>query len=95
MFKKSYLWLAGAIALVAFGIGQWAGSYRSVHADSGGGAQIDVRQIDGTSSLVVYYPSINKLFVYQPFAGPPTWSCAYSITLSTPGGTVERQACTN
>jgi hypothetical protein len=43
----------------------------------------------------VYYPSLKKLFVYQPFAGPPTWNCAYSIQLSAPGGTVERKACGN
>ena len=95
MLKNRYLWIALAIALLAFGVGRWVASYGTVRADSGASAQIDVRQIDGSSSLVVYYPSLNKLFVYQPFAGPPTWSCAYSIQLSTPGGAVERQACTN
>jgi hypothetical protein len=91
---RNYLLMAVAVTLLAFGIGRWAGSSGVVRADSGD-AQIDVRQIDGSSSLVVYYPSLKKLFVYQPFAGPPTWNCAYSIQLSAPGGTVERKACGN
>ena len=53
-----------------------------------------IRPVGGDSSLTVFYPGINKLFVYQnPFVGLPTWNCAYSIQLSTPGGKVERQAC--
>lgn len=83
------------IAVLAFGIGRWAGAYGIVRADSGDSPQVDVRQIDGGSSLVVYYPSLKKMFVYQPFAGQPVWPCAYSIQLSAPGGTVERQACQN
>jgi hypothetical protein len=83
------------VAVLAFGIGRWAGSYGIVRADSGDSPQVDVRQIDGGSSLVVYYPSLKKMFVYQPFGGQPVWPCAYSIQLSAPGGTVERQACQN
>jgi hypothetical protein len=81
------------IAVAAFLAGQWTGAAVTVRADSTG-PQIDVRDIGGGSSLVVYYPDMKKVFVYQPFAGPPTWPCLYSIQLSTPGGTVERQQCT-
>ncbi len=81
------------IALGAFLAGRWTGATATVRADSAG-PQIDVRDIGGGSSLVVYYPDIKKVFVYQPFSGPPTWPCLYSIQLSTPGGTVERQQCT-
>lgn len=64
-----------------------------MRADSGENPVIDVRQIAGNSSLVVYYPSLKSFFIYQPFAGMPTWGCAYSIQLSTPGGTVDREPC--
>lgn len=90
--KRDLIWIVCAVIAIAFGVGQWVGSYHTVKADSDD-AQIDVRQIDGSSSLVVYYPGTKKMFIYQPFAGQPTWPCAYSIQLSTPGGTVERKAC--
>jgi len=92
--KKNFLLTVFCAAIVAFCLGQWVGSYGIVEADSAG-PQIDVRQIDGASNLVVYYPDLKKMFVYQPFAGQPVWPCQYSIQLSTPGGTVERQACQN
>jgi hypothetical protein len=91
--KKNIVSIMLGVAILAFGIGRWAGSYGVVKADSGDSPQVDVRQIGGDSSLVVYYPSLKKMFVYQPFAGQPTWPCAYSIQLSAPGGTVDRQAC--
>lgn len=93
--KKNTLWIMLSVAVLAFGIGQWAGSYGIVNADSGESPQVDVGQIGADSSLVVYYPSQKKMFVYQPFVGQPVWPCAYSIQLSVPGGTVERQACQN
>jgi|HubBroStandDraft_5_1064220.scaffolds.fasta_scaffold117074_2 hypothetical protein len=89
--KKSYAMIAATAGLLAFLVGDWIGSYRTVRADSFDGAQIDVRQIDGFSSLVVFYPGLNKVFVCRPFVSQPTWSCAFSIQLSTPGGTVDRE----
>lgn len=87
-------WLIALILLMAgFIVGRWSGPVGVVKADGGDNPQIDVREIGGSSSLVVFYPGTKKLFVYQPFAGMPTWPCAYSIQLSTPGGTVNRQPC--
>ena len=83
-----------AAALAAFVAGRWSAPARTVLADSGGTPQIEVRPIGGDTSLTVFYPGLNKLFVYQnPFIGLPTWACSYSIQLSTPGGKVERQPC--
>jgi hypothetical protein len=83
------------VALAAFILGRSAGPRASVKADSGDSAQIQIRPVSGDSSLIVYYPTQNKFFVYQnPFVGLPTWGCAYSIQLSTPGGTINRQPCT-
>ena len=91
--RISLIWMVLGLTLVCFEAGLWVGSSRIVRADSGYSPQIDVRQIDGGISLVVYYPDLKKVFFYQPFAGPPIWGCAYSIQLSTPGGQVDRQPC--
>jgi len=91
--RKSLLWIVLGLTIVAFEAGRWTGSSQIVKADTAASPQIDVRQVDGSTSLVVYYPDLKKMFFYQPFAGPPTWSCAYSIQLSTPGGKVDRQPC--
>jgi hypothetical protein len=82
------------VALAAFIVGRWARPGASVKADSGNSPQIEIRPVSGDSSLIVYYPTENKFFVYQnPFVGLPTWGCAYSIQLSTPGGRINRQPC--
>ena len=85
-----------AVVLAAFLAGRWSAGNRAVKADSAGNPQIEVRPIGGDSSLTVFYPNLNKLFIYQnPFVGLPSWQCAYSIQLSTPGGQIERQPCPN
>ena len=96
MPKTNTLLAAFALALAVFIAGRWSGSMVRVSADSTDSPQIQVRPVAGDSSLIVYYPKLNKFFVYQnPFVGLPTWGCAYSIQLSTPGGTVQRQPCSN
>lgn len=90
-----FLMLVGT-ALSGFIAGRWSGSNLEVKAQSAETPQIEIRPVGGDSSLSVYYPSVNKLFVYQnPFVGLPTWNCSYSIQLSTPGGKIERQPCSN
>jgi hypothetical protein len=88
------LWLATVtVASVAFTIGRWSAPNPIVRADAST-PQIEVRPVGGDSSLVVYYPNMNKVYVYQnPFIGMPKWGCAYSLQLSAPGGPVERQQC--
>ena len=82
------------ISVLSFVAGRSSLLNTKVRADSGGAAQIEVRDISVGSSLVVFYPNINKVFVYaNPFVGAPTWPCAYSFQLSTPGGTINRQPC--
>src|SRR3954452_2578740 len=83
-----------AVGAGSFLAGRWSASTRGVLAESAGTPQIEIRPVGGDSSLTVFYPGINKLFVYQnPFVGLPTWGCSYSIQLITPGGKVERQPC--
>jgi hypothetical protein len=84
-----------ALFLTAFFAGRWSSSSIPVHADSRGGApQIQVQTVRGDSSLTVFYPDQNKLYIYQsPFVGLPNWSCSYSVQLSTPGGQIQRLPC--
>ncbi len=92
--KTRAFWAVIAVGLASFIGGRWSRADRIVRADSGDSPQIDVRQITGSTSMVVYYPNLKKAYVYQsPFVGLPTWPCAYSIQLSTPGGTIDRQPC--
>ena len=82
------------IVLAAFLAGRWTRSGNSVKADSGDTPQVEVREVTAGTSLVVHYPSLKKVFVYQnPFVGLPKWSCSYSVQLSTPGGDIVRQPC--
>src|SRR5947208_3393840 len=96
MRHTTFYLILSAVGAASFLAGRWSGSSRSVFADSAGTPQIEIRPVGGDSSLTVFYPGVNKLFVYQnPFVGLPAWNCAYSIQLSTPGGKIERQACAN
>ena len=47
------------------------------------------------SSLIVYYPSLKKAYVYaNPFVGAPaSGSCAYAFQLGKAGGPVTRTLC--
>jgi hypothetical protein len=93
MQKTTYLGLA-TVGLAAFLAGQWTNSSTRVKAASTEAPVFQVQPIRGDTSLTVYYPSLNKMFVYQtPFAGMPKWNCAYSIQLGTPGGSIVRQPC--
>jgi hypothetical protein len=92
--RKATLFTFVAIALAAFMAGHWSNSSARVKADSVESPDIKIEPIRGDTALTVYYPTLKKLFVYQtPFVGLPTWSCSYSIQLSTPGGIIERQPC--
>src|SRR5690349_18058445 len=92
MQKATFFLIAVAASTGWFLAGRWSALDKTVLADSAGTPQIEIRPVGGDSSLTVFYPGMNKLFVYQnPFVGLPTWNCAYSVQLSTPGGKVERQ----
>lgn len=94
MRKTTFCLMLIALGTGSFLAGRWSVLTPSVFAQSAGTPQIEIRPVGGDSSLTVFYPGMNKLFVYQnPFVGLPTWNCAYSIQLSTPGGKIERQPC--
>jgi hypothetical protein len=93
MKLKNWLGIA-ALSLAAFTAGRFTYPTTAVHADSPDSPQVELRPVGGDSSLVVYYPKLNKVFIYQtPLIGAPKWGCSYSIQLGAPGGTVERQQC--
>ncbi|WP_321474087.1 hypothetical protein [uncultured Paludibaculum sp.] len=80
------------VAAAGFEAGRLAAPASRVRADDEM-PQVDVRPVGAGTNLVVYYPTLKKMFFYQPFVGQPTWGCQYAIQLSTPGGTVERSQC--
>ena len=85
---------ASTIALLAFLGGWWAAGPRSVYAQDSA-PQLDVRTVGAESAFVVQYPGQKKAYVYlSPFVGSPNISCTYSFTLSTPGGPITRDQCT-
>lgn len=91
--QKSHL-LIVLIAATAFLAGRWFPFNRSVKADTGDSPQVEVREVTGGSSLILYYPNLKKIYVYQnPFVGLPVWPCSYSVQIGTPGGTVDREPC--
>ncbi len=93
MLKSSIVWFA-AVPFLAFFAGCFSHPMTTVKADSIESPSIQVQTVRGDTGLTVYYPELKKLYVYQtPFVGLPAWSCSYSIQLSTPGGSIERQAC--
>jgi hypothetical protein len=92
--RKSTIVIFCLVALIAYWAGYGGRRSATVKADSAESPTIAIQPVRGDTSLTVYYPSLRKFYVYQtPFVGMPTWNCAYSIQLSTPGGSVERQAC--
>ena len=96
MRKQTAALLFFAVALMGYIAGRWSTGNHEVKANSDANPQIEVRPIAGDTSLTVFYPGLNKLFVYQnPFVGMPTWQCSYAIQLSTPGGKVKRQPCSD
>jgi hypothetical protein len=87
-------WIART-ALVALGavLGWLASGGRPVAAQSPV-PQVAVRELGPSSSLVVYYPEQNTVYIYStPFVELPDSNCAYKFHLSTPGGKVTRQPC--
>ena len=89
------LWPLGVLlTATAFFAGHWFGSGKIVRAESSAPGQIEVREISGGTSLLVSYPNLQRIYVYQsPFVGLPTWSCAYWFQLGAPGDPVTRQPC--
>ncbi len=91
---KSMFVASCAVGLIAFLAGYCSRPMPSVKAQSTESPTITVQTVRGDTGLTVYYPSLKKFYVYQtPFVGLPTWNCSYSIQLSTPGGSIQRQPC--
>jgi hypothetical protein len=84
------------VGLLAYLASYWSHPLTTARADSVENPTIAVQTIRGDTGLTVYYPSLKTFYVYQtPFVGLPTWNCSYSIQLSTPGGAIKRQPCSN
>ena len=87
-------WLRnGMLMAMAFAIGWWAHTGRTVHAQSSD-VLFQFESLDPNSALSLYYPDQKTIYVYQPAAvGNSKLNCAFYFKLGEPGGRVERQPC--
>ena len=87
-------WLRnGMLMAMAFAIGWWAHTGRTVHAQ-GSDVLFQFESLDPNSALSLYYPDQETIYVYQPAAvGNSKLNCAFYFKLGEPGGRVERQPC--
>jgi hypothetical protein len=87
-------WLRdGALMALAFAIGWWAHTGRTVHAQDSD-VVFQFESLNPNSALSLYYPDQQTIYVYQPAAvGYSNLNCAFYFKLGQPGGTVQRQPC--
>ena len=82
-----------SMILFAF-IAGWLSAGKQVVNAQGLDAQLDVRTVGPESSLIVYYPSLRRAYVYaNPFVGAPASGCAYAFQLGKAGGPITRTPC--
>jgi hypothetical protein len=87
-------WLRdGVLVALAFAIGWWAHTGRSVHAQSSD-VLFQFESLNPNSALSLYYPDQRTIYIYQPAAvGYSTLNCAFLFKLGDAGGPVERKQC--
>jgi hypothetical protein len=92
--RKQRNWLRDiTLVALAFGIGWWAHTGRTVHAQNSD-VFFQFESINPNSALSLYYPDQKTIYVYQPAAvGYSTLNCAFLFKLDQPGGPVQREPC--
>jgi hypothetical protein len=82
-----------SMILLAF-IAGWLSAGKQVVSAQDLDARLEVRTVGPESSLIVYYPSLKKAYVYaNPFVGAPGSGCAYAFQLGKAGGPITRTPC--
>lgn len=87
-------WLRdGVLIALAFAIGWWAHTARTVHAQNSD-VFFQFESLNPNSALSLYYPDQQTIYIYQPAAvGYSKLNCAFMFKLGAPGGQVQRQQC--
>jgi hypothetical protein len=89
-----------ALVCLAVAVGWWLrGAGRTVLADSSSrgsdaGLEFQMTGAGPQAALTVYNPGNRTLYLYQRIGeGNSHISCAFSFTVSSPGGPIERKNC--
>ncbi|HEY4046324.1 MAG TPA: hypothetical protein VGM27_05585 [Acidobacteriaceae bacterium] len=87
-------WLRdGVLVALAFAIGWWAHTGRTVHAQSSN-VLFQFESLNPNSALSLYYPDQQTIYIYQNAAvGNSTLYCAFLFKLGDAGGPVHRKQC--
>ena len=92
--RRQRWYLLGGFALI---LACWIGAVSTRgHAapPASEGPQIRIEEASAGAIMTVYYPSQNKIYVYQsPFLNGPAVQCTYVFTLGAPGEPVTREVC--
>lgn len=94
MDRTAEAWLRdGVLVVLALAIGWWARPGSRVQAQSSN-VSFQMQNVNGGTSLAVYYPNGQLIYVYPGAAvGYSKINCAYEFRLSGPGGAIEREPC--
>ena len=97
--KAVWEWTRNGLALTGvLALGFWLGSGRTVNASSGessmGDVQFQLTSVGPSSSLLVYQPRTNTVYVYQgATTGNSALQCSYMFQLQRPGDVIRRVSC--
>ena len=90
---KSALLRDVVIAAAALSIGWWAHSTHPVQAQSRGPLSFDFSNIGPSTSLSVYNPADNTIYVYPISVSNARINCSFRVRLNNLGGPIDRENC--
>ena len=95
VWSRSRFWIMNALLLgTAFTLGWWMHSGARVQAQSTGDVFFQIKGIGPESSMMLYYPDKNAIYVYQGIImGNSFLTCNYKFQLGKPGAPITRHVC--
>ncbi|MGD0741412.1 MAG: hypothetical protein ABR957_17615 [Terracidiphilus sp.] len=97
--KAGWEWTRNGLALVGvLALGFWLGAGRTVKASSAessaGDVEFQLTNVGPASSLLVYQPRTNTVYVYQgATTGNSALQCSFMYQLQRPGDVIRRVPC--
>ena len=97
--KTVWGWTRNGLALIGVSaLGFWLGAGRTVNASSGesstGDVEFQLTSVSPSSSLMVYQPRTNTVFVYEgATTGNSALQCSFMFQLQRPGDVIRRVPC--
>ena len=97
--KTAWGWTRDGLALIGvLALGFWLGAGRTVSASSTesnmGDVEFQLTSVEPSSSLLVYQPRTNTVYVYQgATTGNSALQCSFMFQLQRPGDVIRRIPC--